>query len=120
MLTRVSRELGVDVPLRNEHDLTQIERKKKIFVSISPYNKNRVKLTVSVICDGDSYPKLSEYTLDQWGYDSYGAYSSIYHEWDVEGDDTDEETLTWTKGENDDWSCKLCAKLGDTESTKWG
>ncbi len=45
------------------------------------------------------------------GYNSYNSHSGRYREWDVEGDETDEETPVWTKGDNDDWSCKFCAKL---------
>ncbi len=48
----------------------------------------------------------------------------VSHEYDREevaraecdDDESDEETtLVWTKVDNDDWSCKLCAKLMDAE-----
>jgi len=113
---RKRQEIGVDVPLRNDHGLMQADGRKKIFVSISPRMRETVRATVSVNCDEDSYSKLSGY---DWGYNSYNSSGFTYCEWDVEGDETDEETPVWTKGDNDDWSCKLCAKLEMDNSSQY-
>ncbi len=125
VLMLVHRELGVDVPLRNEHDLGYNAGKKKTFVFISRHVKDKVESAVRDINDeDDSYAKLSEYELHKWGYNSSSVSCRVSHEYDREevaraecdDDESDEETtLVWTKVDNDDWSCKLCAKLMDAE-----
>ncbi len=130
MLMLVHRELAVDVPLRNEHDLVYNAEKKKTFVFISRYVKDEVESALHDINDEDdnSYAKLSEYELHDWGYNSHNASCRVSHDYDPEevaraecdDDESDEETMpVWTKGDNVDWSCKWCAKLEDSDGTKW-
>ncbi len=115
----ILRELNVDVPLRNEHDLAKLDE-KKIYASMSPTAKQIVESTSDNISDGDTYAKLSNYTLRQWGYDPGYYFMNVDPKWggdaDADGNETDEEKPVWTKGDNYyDWTCKLCATLGTRE-----
>ncbi len=86
---------------------------------MSPSAKHALKLTTDDISDGDTYAKLSSYTLRQWGYNTRYSYSSSDPNWGGEcgdGDESDEEMPVWMKeGYHNDWDCKLCAKLGMKE-----
>ncbi len=79
------RELSADVPLRNEHDLAKFDG-EKILASMSPSAKQIANSTVDDICDGDTYVKLSEYTLIEWGYDTRYYSSRVDPKWGTDAD----------------------------------
>lgn len=109
------RDLGVDVPLRNDHDVANSDG-KSVFAFMSDSAKQAIKSTVDDE-DENSYSDLSAYSFTQWAYDPYNFSRGSFHTWNTEmsGYETDEENPIWKGGNNDVWLCKFCAKL-DMES----
>lgn len=115
------RALGVDVPLRNEHDVSKLDG-KRIFASMSPSAKQKIDSTPDNNCAGQSYGELSKYSLKDWGYDTRNYYLRVTPNWGGDSaktgdDESDEEMPVWTKEGSEykynNFTCKLCAKIGN-------